>query len=203
MAPPPGMLINGQNIHRLMQDFTLCPPGQEFHLRLVDKPYSAPIVKAIEDRSHPRRSGRSVLFWLKWYPSTTTAIIEFLTQDGRIRGLPWGPMDGKGSVEKLKDENAPDGRGPWTMDEENEGQEGESEVDGERGELDDSEQGVASGKKEATRYPRWIISFENEDEARRFVRTWHQRPWPGNVGRDDVTYRHGDSSPLIQAEYLW
>ena len=106
-------------------------------------------------------------------------------------------------MEKLADEKAPDARDSWMPDEQDEPREDESEQDGADGMEDGFDQGSPSVSGEAASYPRWIISFEDENEARRFVRTWHQQPWPGRIATDDISYGYGDSSPLIQAEFLW
>ena len=108
-------------------------------------------------------------------------------------------MDGRGSVEKLQDAvQLSKGMGGMPY--------GDEEPDEEElkrsGEYETGEQ-QGSRELEAGEYQhaRWLISFEDENEARRFVRTWHQRPWPGIVG-SDISWEYEDSTPLVQAEFL-
>ena len=46
--------------------------------------------------------------------------------------------------------------------------------------------------------PRWLISFQDENEARRFVRLWHHRPFP-------LKYQHMGwaDPPLMSVEFVW
>ena len=102
-------------------------------------------------------------------------------------------MDGKGSVEKLQD--------PAPQDWETGGRlSGEEEQDEELQD-EESQDGSLESQAGEHQHARWLISFEDENEARRFVRTWHQRPWPGIIG-SDVSWEYADSTPLIQAEFL-
>ena len=47
---------------------------------------------------------------------------------------------------------------------------------------------------------RWIIAFEDENEARRFVRRCHLRPFTS--GLNDWEHK-GDHAPLMHVEYMW
>lgn len=47
---------------------------------------------------------------------------------------------------------------------------------------------------------RFILSFRDGQEARRFVRAWHRRPLPSIVGPQNL----GDEGPpIVNAELLW
>lgn len=45
-----------------------------------------------------------------------------------------------------------------------------------------------------TNTKRWILSFSDESEARRFIRAWHRRQFPQDRGEDPR---------LVHAEFLW
>ena len=45
---------------------------------------------------------------------------------------------------------------------------------------------------------RWIVRLGDENEARRFVRAWHRRPFP--LLDDEV---RGEKPPVVNAEFLW
>ena len=99
-----------------------------------------------------------------------------LAKDGQDRGLQWGPLNGKGSIEAL--DPAP------------------SEADG-------TELPIADEPRKTKKrfLQKWIIVFEDENEARRFVRTWHRMPYPFPLRDESAPY--GEPPPLVHAEFLW
>ena len=103
-----------------------------------------------------------------------------LAKDGQDRGLQWGPLNGKGSINLLD---------PPTE------KSGDSSHDAHPGDED------AELKPKKHKFSRWVIAFEDEMEARRFVRTWHRRPYPFPVAHENSTY--GEPPALVHAEFLW
>jgi hypothetical protein len=60
-------------------------------------------------------------------------------------------------------------------------------------------EGLAAGDKTWKRVTRSIIAFKDHNEARRFVREWHRRPFPVRRWPNP-----GDEAPpIVSAEYLW
>ena len=101
-----------------------------------------------------------------------------LARDGQERGIQWAPSTGKGSVDLLEKDYR--------------------KIQNEMSDEDDAEEGSSESKKKLT-YSRWVISFEDETEARRFIRAWHMRPYP----EDGMRLADGEPEPLIHAEFLW
>ena len=181
IMPPPGMLINGENVYTLLQDYTLCASSQRLSIRLLQPPYATSITSMLQNNGYPKivspidKSGRSVLFWVNGRRPSTLLIEEMLDKDGMNRGSKWGPRNGKGSIELIKSSY----------------------------ELNEAENSHSTNDIELkdSNFSRWIVAFEDENEARRFVRTWHRLPFPFPVIRRNPGYE--EPLNLIHAEFLW
>ena len=103
-------------------------------------------------------------------------IKKMIGQDAKIRGLAWALANSENPIEKVEV--------PLAASEETK-----------RTEYDEDDE--ASPSRRA--YPRWIISFSDENEARRFTRAWHRRPFPLDGG----TVAVGEPPPLVHAEIIW
>jgi len=102
-------------------------------------------------------------------------------RDGRERNLQWNLLPGKDDIVKL------DG-GKGVSEEEEVGVELEVRQD------------VEEKKRKRWQPPRFILSFKDNQEARRFVRAWHRRPFPLITGPQNP----GDEGPaIVNAELLW
>lgn len=96
-----------------------------------------------------------------------------LGRDGKERNLQWNLLPGDDDIVKL------DGTKADTA---------EAEME---------EQEIRSRKR---RQPsRFIISFKDQQEARRFVRAWHRRPFPLAQERRP----EDENPPIVSAELLW
>jgi hypothetical protein len=106
-----------------------------------------------------------------------------LGDDGRLRNLQWNLAGGEGEIFKLDAAQSDD-------------EEPGEDVEDPSGELE----AEPEPKKRPFPTPaRYIISFKDRCEARRFVREWHRRPFPTLRERNP-----GDESPPIaKAELLW
>jgi hypothetical protein len=51
-------------------------------------------------------------------------------------------------------------------------------------------------------YNRWIIDFDDEDQARRFAVIWHRRVLP-NVTKGDKTWKDYEEVRMCNCEVLW
>ncbi|KAL8656017.1 MAG: hypothetical protein Q9226_002821, partial [Calogaya cf. arnoldii] len=178
LPPPPGTVVEGEDVHTLLQDYALCPPSQRINIVSMFSPFGATLHRLIEYHGYPQltepidNTGRAVLFWVEGHYPTTNAVRAVIDEDGRERGLQWGPRDGSRYVEKL---------------------ELTSELPEEAEQREDFER-VAQRRWDR----RWIVRLSDENEARRFVRTWHRRPFP--LASDHVK----DGNPrIVNAEFLW
>lgn len=72
-------------------------------------------------------------------------------------------------------------------------------------EVDEEEDtGVASDveiKPKKPKITRWIIAFEDEPEARRFIRVWHRQPYPYSLVQEKAV--PGEPASVVHAEFLW
>ena len=171
----PGVVIEGEDAYTLLQDYSLCPPSQRIHLKLLYPSYILGIKQVLDQRGyHPLlgetdKAATSVLFSVDGQRWPTSVIRNAVAADGRDRGLEWDI-----SIHELDtSRTAAD-----TFD------------DSTSIEADNCSQ--LGARRHAL--PRWIMSFLNESEARRFIRVWHRRPFPQG---------HGEDRALVQAEFIW
>lgn len=191
MSPPQGMIIKGEDVDALLKDYALCTPSQKIALRVLFPPYPPSVRRLLTQRGYPQlvrpdeKTGRSVLFWVNGYQPSTMSIRTAIGEDGRDRGLHWALPRGTQSIELLDVADVTE-------------QESEESEDLEEFTPSDSV-GKAESSTHRRIFPRWIISFEDEDEARRFVRAWHRRPFP--ISREPLF--QDEPAPLVHAEYVW
>lgn len=165
-------MVEGEDAYALLQDYTLCPPSQKLQLKLMYPSYTPGTTAVLQGRGYPQlvdgedKIGRSVLFKVDGQQVTTTMIRNTIAADGRQRGLAWNV-----SIEKLDTSSV--------------------EVeDHASSDYDES----AELRPQRHVPPRWILTFEDENEARRLIRIWHRKPFP---------LARGDGPRLVHAELLW
>ncbi|KAL8715005.1 MAG: hypothetical protein Q9220_000962 [cf. Caloplaca sp. 1 TL-2023] len=178
ILPPLTELVEGEDVQTLLQDYALCPSSQRIHITSMFAPFGPAVSRIVEYRGYPQitqpddNTGRAVLFWVDGYLPTTHIVRFVIDQDGRDRGLPWATRGGGRFVEAVDSGNVPS-EDTESLEEMNE-----------EGRL--------------RRSARWIIKLSDENEARRFVRSWHRRPFP--IPGSDAAR---ESPSLVNAEYLW
>jgi hypothetical protein len=186
---PPGYLQDGEDPEKLLQGFSLVPAAGQVSLRILRKPYRPPVLRLLKEGGEAARitkeskAGEMVIFSVDIGHITQYELEEALKDDGRRRNLHWKlGREEAGQIVKL------------TYNDHSNNQ----EEPGER--TDDSIEVYRARKKEEYRKPsRYVISFRDRNEARRFVREWHRRPFP--VKRQ---HRPGDEPiPIVNAEILW
>lgn len=199
------MLIEGENIHDVLQNYALCPPSQRISLRVLFPPYSPALRRLIDQRGYAQievppapaptsgmiqeeeqkknknnttsnrsRSGRAILIWVQGYNPPLSSIREMINQDGRKRGLAWSLAGDVPAIEKV-DYSSEDG--PTTQ----------------------SNGSAENGQSKERLRRRWIVTFTDESEARRFIRRWHRRPFPLRGAGTGV----GEPPSLVNAEFIW
>ena len=182
LAPPRGLLIEGEDVHALLQDYSLCPPSQRLSLKVMTAPYAGGVKDILAKGGYEHlvqpidRAGRAVLMWVDGYRPNMYSVKRFIAQDGRHRGLAWALAPAADSIKMLE---VPSG------------------VPSEQEEsayMDDPE--LKLKKRDLLR---WIVTFGEETEARRFVRAWHRRPFPIPNARNS----YGGPLPLLNVELLW
>ena len=171
----PGVIIEGEDAYTLLQDYSLCPPSQRIQIKLLHPSYTAGMKQVLEQRGHPpllektNKAGRSVLFSVDGQRWPTSMIRDAVGADGRDRGLEWDI-----AIHRLDTSGIA---------------------------ADSSENSIGTEAEELAQLSarrlalsRWVMSFLDESEARRFIRVWHRRPFP---------LASGDDRALVQAEFIW
>jgi hypothetical protein len=182
IAPPPGVTINGEDIHTQIKHYTLKPPVQSMSLWLLDPPFSETVKGILYAQGYraitqpTNKTARSVLLWVSGYRATTSSIHTMLKRDGLDRGLQWSACTRADGIEELNPQTG--GLG--------------------------ARAGNADEKRQSPRDPfvRWVVALADETEARRLVRLWHRRPYTfPEIGERPA--RGGEPLPLVHAEILW
>ena len=191
---------SNQDIDALLQDFALSPPSVRLTLRKLEKPYKSSITPILRSFGYKHlgepenKTGRAVLFWVDGYQPSTFSIKTMLAKDGQDRGLQWGPLRGDGTINVLNIDK--------TVNEIDNDEE-ESVTIGQPGRAD--RRARRDGHDELTpkrrTIQRWVISFEDEAEARRFVRVWHRKSYSFPLETESPSI--GDPDPLVHAEFMW
>lgn len=190
LLPLVGTIIDGEDAGSLLREYALAPPSQPLSLHLLSPPYKLPILRMLAAKgtvplTHPtKRSGRAVLLWVDGYQPTTNHIQTMLARDGQDRGMPWSATESAGAIQDFNGQprrSTAAGEG-WP----------ESAPDEEHDEEPETSRGG---------YRRWLVSFEDETEARRFIRAWHKRPFP--VWQFGMDWEDGEPLPLLHTEFMW
>lgn len=183
LPPTPGMVISGEDVHALLQDYALCPPSQKLSLRTLVSPYSRSVQRLLDHGGYDAvvqphdRTGKAVILWVEGYQPSTQALKDVIARDGSDRGMTWGVADGEDCIERIKIPVA-------TV-----------EAPEDSGSMSDLE----LRPRKQTRFSRWIITFGDEAEARRFARCWHRRPYP--MPSERIVF--GEPPPLVHTDFLW
>lgn len=181
MSPPPGMVLQGEDVYTVLQNYTLCPPSQTISLKIRFPPYSSGMKRLLDQRGYSQlnrlgdKSCSSVLFWVNGYQLTSDQIQRMIHCDGQHRGLDWNLASGK-PIEKT--DNA--------------------ELGADELQEDPFLQNSTLHNPRSP-YPRYLIPFIDENEARRFVRAWHRMKLPIN----EEKMADGEPWPIVHAEFLW
>ena len=195
MAPPKGMIVQGENIHDLLQDYTILPPSQKMSLIALFPPFSAGIQRLLDRRGYPElttpknKAGRCVLFWVEGYVPTMTQVQDLIQRDSLARGLAWALLEGKNSIQQLETDA--------NLDSETDAED-RMRMERQLAYAEIKEQGFFAYLPRTLR--RWTIAFQDENEARRFVRRWHMRPFSEMFTERE---HKGDVKPLVHVEFMW
>ena len=159
----------------MLHNFTLCPPSQRIQLKYIYEMLSPGMRDLLDQGGYLRlldgtsRAGRAVLFWVDGYQPTSREVNNIIASDGRDRGMAWDLSISKLDASALSADLVEDLELNYTY---------------ESTETNPPPQGSH----------RWVLTFGNESEARRFIRAWHRR---------QLASIRSDESRIVQAEYLW
>ncbi|KAL9097622.1 MAG: hypothetical protein Q9165_000519 [Trypethelium subeluteriae] len=191
IPPPPGFPIDGEDAHAKMQSYALYPPSVNPDIRLEDQPFDEWTVSEVvrgdvnQLMRRPTKRGHEVLLAVDGPQPSVFDVRTTIAKDGMNRGMPWATLPGPDhGVTELKLAISLHGELHQRI-------------------LDDQwmEEGRENGKRNdhARMFNKWIVAFQTDAEAKRFVRAWHKMPLP--------TWWHGtqyeEIPSIVHAELLW
>jgi len=184
---PPGQVIDRDEARAVVRGFTLVPPHSRLVMRLAKRPYRPAMARILNDggpaavAARRSKAEHMVLISISAGHMYCHDLEHAIEDDSKRRNLRWR-LAGTGiDMVRLK------GRNQHVL----------SRLPGNDG--DEMVETVPESSKGAGgSTSRFIVSFEDGHEARRFVREWHRRPFPiqkeHNLG--------SDLHPIVNAEIL-
>lgn len=182
LIPKKGFVTEGEDIGETLREYSIFSVDVDPITRLHSDPQAEAALKddlnMISARLKPSNGifqpGRTVLLWIDgWTIGTIEVLKKMLSMDGRARNMPWGESAYRNIVEDYHNQipRVPD-----------------REVD----------QRNRSGNNASKK---WLVTLKDEAEARRFIRSWHMRPFPAwlQYKSDD----HDEPWPLVRTELMW
>ncbi|KAI9721021.1 MAG: hypothetical protein M1812_002500 [Candelaria pacifica] len=207
IAPPSGYILDGQDIHALLQDYALKPPSQNLNLKRLPSPLSPFIRNLVTQGGYPTllttesKSQYPILFSIDGSPQPTThAIKEAIGKDGRKRGLLWALSTSSDAIRKFEYQDTSPSPTPIPPTTTNETLEPSPQTN-QSNENNESSSSSKPDSQSRYRKPRWIISFQSDIEAQRFVRSWHRTSFPAAASRGSAGL--GEVDPIVNVEVLW
>ncbi|PVH73342.1 hypothetical protein DL98DRAFT_519999 [Cadophora sp. DSE1049] len=175
-------LREGEDLDAILRNFTLVPAGGKLSLRMLHPPYSKGLQWMIDAGgpaplvARQEKAQNIILLSTDRDHVKSHELENAIMDDGKRRNLHWKLAGAKGeAIVKL----------------ETKGQSAGEDVE--------SEEGTS---RPCSRYrgpARYTISFKDSNEARRFVREWHRRPFPTKRSPQPGD----DAPPIVNAEILW
>ena len=200
LLPAVGTIVGEEDIGMLLREYTLAPPSQALNLRLLRSPHTVSAKSIIAAGGLPRlakpvvRRGRSILLRVEGFKAATWHIMKMLEDDGNDRGMQWYPNTVRGAVEEIIQSL----EGNSSASE----KQFDEDVESDLGEEEDTQESLDEPRKHKDRHTRrWLITFEDEKESRRFIRTWHMRPFP--MWKFDTAWGQREPLPIVHAEFVW
>ncbi|KAK8192749.1 hypothetical protein M8818_007921 [Zalaria obscura] len=216
IPPPPGLEIDGEDVHAAMESYALLPPSQNISIRQLRPPLSPLVQQLIRHRGYPHvvnrpdRSPAEVLLRLEGPSLTLSELQDAFRKSEEDRMLPWTRQTMGGlqiakwevkskPVSPLSDEALDEG--PSSEEPQLNEESKEPETVTYTAFQSDAEQKARLEEAENARKrsPAFILGFQDLAEAESFARYWHRRP----VELEDFSFDMGDSAPIANAEVLW
>jgi hypothetical protein len=178
---PPGILRDEEDAQKVVRSFTLVPSYSQLFLRMVVKPYRPAMLRLLDEGSPGAIAARKAKAENIVLVTSDIGVIGYyellraLKEDGKRRNLHWRLAGGDDEIVQLKD-------GPM-----------DGQMEAEMGETSKSRTRTL---KSPTRY---VLSFKDRHEARRFVREWHKRSLPERRQPRPSE----ELPPVVNAEILW
>ncbi|KAF1983643.1 hypothetical protein K402DRAFT_465783 [Aulographum hederae CBS 113979] len=213
LPPPPGLRTKGEDIHTALQTYTLTPTNLRLQLSPIQHDPGSALTRLIQNRGYasllaPDRTacpGR-VLLHIRGEQPTLFALRNYINADGTVRGIPWGlalARFGDAALRQIdlsrtvRENLAVVEPGEHDM-------RGGGAGTGEDGQWDHV---AGRGGQESRSFDvRWLICFESDAEAKRFVRAWDRRvvgeELMGEEWRSGTRGRKRGGKD-VRAEWIW
>ena len=159
-----------------VSDYTLSPSSTLLQLKTLPAPFHSSVKHLLSSRGYPQimepreKTNRGVLLWIDGSQLTTSQLKQAIRKDGDARAAPWALENQGDPIVKMQS--------PAHGDSLSQSIDPRSILYGRRLQL------------------RWTIEFEDEAEARRFVRSWHRRVL-------DVEVAETLTAPMANCRVLW
>ncbi|KAI9802958.1 MAG: hypothetical protein M1825_002189 [Sarcosagium campestre] len=191
LVPPPGYVVDGLDVHRVLQSYTLLPPSQPLRIKLLTPPFSRHLQALIarggyETVSESKPLGKTAVLAVfgDLQPSERAIRDLVVRNEKRNNSRDWETLRDRLTITRLE---APPPQTVLATGVEGDGT-AAAAVD-----ASDKSQARTAGALG------WVIGFPREAEARTFIREWHRRPFPakdGDGSKDDL-------APLMDIQFLW
>lgn len=190
IPPPPQLGAHGRLSYSWSETYTLMPPSHELDLVLNIPPFSPLLRQIIENSGYrplteDRKTEHEVLVLADWGQLTLGSLSRAVAVDGRNRGIHWATLGNRTGIRELNLPLPPQHTFSGIY---------HHMLDG----ADEDEPGPTAPARDDS-VKRFIVSFREEAEAKRFALAWHQR---------DIKRLLEDSPPhrpsiVTEAEVIW
>ncbi|KAF1837031.1 hypothetical protein BDW02DRAFT_566447 [Decorospora gaudefroyi] len=224
IPPPKGFLEDGEDIAAAISSYNLLPTHHPISLNMVMQPYNPalralivrggyqPIMPAMDSRTGTRIW--KVLMHIEGYEPTPSDLFKIISHDAYNHGMTL-PLrqESHASVHRLRDiVNLKTSTKPISSAQPR--AYGTFEQSTLTTYEDPAIQGLLEGAAEASDakainqlvmnrvYNRWVLDFENEDDARRWCVRWHRRVLP-ELGPGRQAWKDGEEARICNVEVLW
>jgi len=182
LPPPPGLLRQNEELSKMLNSFSLVPGPVPLEIGHVAQPYTEAMVQMLTAGGHYFLSRLqingegTVLFGVDAGLIGLEELEEAIDKDGQRRNMFWRLVEREAIVPMHR----------------------QSEMDADVKEAMGAEPGAHTTYRRPARY---ILSFVDQQEARRFVRDWHKKPFP----RDKSHRRTAgeEAPPIVNAQIMW
>ena len=180
---PSRFLRSGEDIKQVLRGYSLVPGQSKLSLRLINRPYSPKLVQLLTGggpaaiATQKTQSQDMVLFSVDRGQISHYDLRHAISMDGKRRNLHWGlKTGGDNAIVRVNDDH----------------------------QSGSNHDAVEAATKHQPRRNMWgparyILSFKDTHEARRFVREWHRRPFP--VQKEQKV--GNEPPPIMNAELFW
>jgi hypothetical protein len=226
IPPPRGFLEDGEDIEAVTSSYVLKPTEHSFSLRTVMQPYH-PALRAlfkqggykpiVPNTDSKKNRVHKVLMHIEGYEPSLSDLFKILRQDAWQKGMLLTLRnESSSSIHRLRDvinlktHLLPLATAnPRAYDHtERSGNSGNTRLEFEDPNIAHFMKSDAENPQEINQivmnrvYNRWILEFDDEDEARRFAIAWHRRPLP-DVGSSERTWKDYEEVRICNCELLW